>query len=263
MRLMLCLLACVPGLAFAQVRGDGPAAQRGADGWSVGVAVAASDSPYVGEGTRVQPFPTFAYEGERLFLRGISGGVHLVDTGAFQLDLLASARLDGFDIDDLDAAGLAANGLDARLLDDRDHGLDVGVGAAWGGEWGRLRVHALADVTGASGGRELGVEYTYAMRAGAWTLLPSAGLSWMSGDLSDYYYGTLDDEEARRVPRYRPGAVWVPRVGVTGLRGFGERWGGIVGLQYEHLPDALADSPLLERGASGVPSVFAGLSYRF
>ena len=54
MKLTLAVLAPVlfllPGLAFAQ---DRPDADRG--GWSVGGAVIAADSPYVGEGTRVLP----------------------------------------------------------------------------------------------------------------------------------------------------------------------------------------------------------------
>lgn len=263
MKRTLLLLALLPGLAIAQSRDErtGPPAQP--PGWSLGVAIAASDSPYVGEGARVLPFPTFSYEGERLFLRGIAGGIHLVDTGAFQLDGLVSARLDGFDISDLSASGLAGNGLDARLLDDRDHGLDAGIGASWSGSFGRVRVHALADVTDTSGGHELGVEYTYMLRSGAWTLLPSAGVRWMSEDLTRYYFGTLDPEVARGVTRYVPGAAIVPSVSVAATRPLGERWSFIGGLTYRVLPDELTDSPLLERDARGVPSLFAGVSYRF
>ncbi|WP_101927208.1 MULTISPECIES: MipA/OmpV family protein [Luteimonas] len=259
----LLALALAPGLLLAQTRDDTTTSPRAPQGWSLGIAVAAADSPYVGEGTRVLPFPMFAYEGERVFLRGISGGVHLLDTGAFQLDALVSARLDGFDIDDLDAGGLAANGLDARLLDDRDHGLDVGVGAAWSGSFGRVRVRALADVTDASGGQEVGVEYAYPVPAGAWMLVPSVGVEWMSDDLANYYFGTLDSEVARGVPRYDPGAAVVPSVGIAVTRPLGERWTFLGGLDYKFLPDELADSPLLERGADGIPAVFGGVSYRF
>lgn len=259
----LVLLAAMPTLAAAQQPEDAAAPPPPSAGWSLGVAVAASDSPYVGEGTRVLPFPMFAYEGERVFLRGISGGVHLVDTGTFQLDGLVSARLDGFDIDDLSASGLAANGLDAALLDDRDHGLDAGIGAAWTGRFGRVRVHALADVTNTNGGHEFGVEYTAMLRRGAWTILPSAGVRWLSEDLTNYYFGTLDSEVARGVTRYTPGSAVVPSISVVATRPLGERWSFIGGFTYRVLPDELADSPLLERDVDGVPSVFGGVSYRF
>lgn len=260
MKSALALLALVPGLVCAQAR-DGAGATPA--GWSLGIAVAASDSPYVGEGARVLPVPTFGYEGERLFLRGVAGGVHLVSSGGFQLDALVSARLDGFDINDLSVSGLATNGLDARLLDDRDHGLDAGIGAAWSGGFGRVRLHALADVTDTSGGHELGAEYTYMIRSGMWTLLPSIGVRWMSKDLSNYYFGTLDAEVARGVSRYTPGSAVVPSAGVTATRPVGERWTVVGGLSYRFLPGTLADSPLLEHDANGVPSLFAGASYRF
>ena len=261
MKTALALLVLAPGLTLAQGRGD--AGDAPPLGWSVGAAVAASDSPYVGEGARLQPFPTVIYEGERVFFRGITGGVHLLDTGAFQVDALVAARLDGFDIDDLGAAGLAANGLDAGLLDDRDHALEVGAGLAWSGDWGRLRLQALTDVTAASGGQEVGLEYTRTLRRGAWMLVPSVGVRWMSGDLTRYYFGTLESEVARGVPRYVPGAAVVPSVGVAALRPLGARWSVIGGLSYRLLPDALTDSPLLERDARGIPSLFGGLSYRF
>lgn len=261
MKTALALLVLAPGLALAQAPDESDfASQRG---WTVGAAVAASDSSYIGEGARLQPFPTVIYQGERVFFRGTSGGVHLVNTGTVQVDAVVSARLDGFDIDDLSASGLAANGLDARLLDDRRHGLDVGAGLAWSGDWGRLRLQALTDVTGASGGQELGLEYTLMLKTGAWTFLPNAGVRWMSGDLTRYYFGTLESEVARGVPRYTPGSAVVPSVGVAALRPLGARWSFVGGLSYHLLPDALTDSPLLERGTNGVPSVFGGLSYRF
>ncbi len=263
MKSALALLALVPGLALAQTHDERPGPPAQPPGWSLGIAIAAADSPYVGEGARVLPFPIFGYEGERLFLRGISGGVHLVDTGAFQLDGLVSARLDGFDIDDLSASGLADNGLDARLLDDRDHGLDAGIGASWTGSFGRVRVEALADVTDTSGGHEVGVEYTFMLRSGAWTILPSAAVRWLSEDLTNYYFGTLDSEVARGVPRYTPGAAVVPSVSVVATRPLGERWSFMGGFTYRVLPDELSDSPLLERDTDGVPSVFGGVSYRF
>ncbi|KPN17135.1 hypothetical protein AO715_03375 [Xanthomonas sp. Mitacek01] len=261
MKAALVLLALAPTAVLAQSNASAENAPH--RGWSVGVAVAASDSPYVGEGARVLPFPILAYEGDRVFFRGISGGVHLFDTGAFQIDALVSARLDGFDIDDLSASGLAANGLDAARLDDRDHGLDVGAGVAWSGTWGRVRLQALTDVSDASGGHEFGADYTYMLRSGAWLWMPSVGVRWMSDDLTSYYFGTLDAEVARGVTRYTPGAAVVPSLGITAARPLGERWNFIGGATWRALPAELADSPLLERGANGIPSIFGGVSYRF
>ena len=251
-------LVFVPCLALAQ---DRPGAERG--GWSLGAVVIAADSPYVGEGTRVLPVPAFGYEGERFSLRGLTGVFHLVNTGTFQVDALASARLDGFDIDDLSASGLAANGVDASLLSDRDHGLDAGIGLAWAGAYGRVRVQAVTDISDAGGGQEVAVNYVYPVQAGAWTWLPGVGVSWMSSDLSGYYFGTLDREVARGVTAYDPGDAVVPDAGVMVTRRVSERWRLHAGARYRFLPSELGDSPLLERGAAGVLSVNVGMAYRF
>src|ERR1700742_3487559 len=71
------------------------------DRWALGLGAAAIDSPYAGEGERIRAFPLITYEGERVFLRGISGGVHLLQSGGFSIDAILAGRLDGFDIDDL------------------------------------------------------------------------------------------------------------------------------------------------------------------
>ncbi len=49
----------------------------------------------------------------------------------------------------------ADDGVDAALLEDRDHGLDAGVGVSWSGAFGRLRLEAVADVTDAAADRKL------------------------------------------------------------------------------------------------------------
>ncbi len=101
----------------------------------------------------------------------------------------------------------------------------------------------------------------YPVRAGAWTVLPGVGVSWMSADLARYHFGTLDREEARGVTPYRPGTAVVPDVGVFATRRMGERWSLQGGLQYRFLPDELSDSPLLND--DGVAVVVLGMSYRF
>src|SRR5687768_11477680 len=116
-------LVAVPLLlpSFAQAQ------KQDEDRWTLGAGLSVTDSPYVGEGTRARPFPLITYDGERLFWRGLSGGVHAVKTESFTFDVILSGRFDGFDIEDLSRSGLAANGLDASLLEDRDDALDLGL----------------------------------------------------------------------------------------------------------------------------------------
>lgn len=250
----------VPAGAVPAQEPSAPAPSQERSPWGIGVAAVVSDSPYAGEGTRVIPVPLLSYEGERAYFRGITGGWRLVDTPAFELALLARARLDGFDVDDLDRAQLARNGVDATLLEGRDRGLDLGLGAEWTGAGGALQLELLADATDRSGGQEVSLQYGYPIRLARGLLTPIAGMTWQSDNLVDYYYGTLPREVLRGVPDYRPGAATTPHVGVSFLRPLGNAWSLVGSLRYSRLPDAITRSPLLDPGTDGSASLFIGIS---
>lgn len=265
-RLPILLFLALPcSTAFAQNTTDAAdqALQDANRRWTLGVAASAIDSPYAGEGTRFRPLPLVRFQGERFFLRGGDAGVHLFKRDAFNVDAFVSGRFDGFDIDDLGRTELAANGVDAALLEDRDDGLDAGLAAGWLGRAGRIRLRAVADVSGTSDGLEASLDYGYPIRWGRTTIEPIVGARWMSSDLADYYYGTLDAEVARGVPLYRPGAAVVPRLGLSFARALTPRWTLVGRLEYEILPDEITDSPLLEPDTDGTASLMIGIGRSF
>ncbi len=265
---LVCLACVMPlGHAHAQAEEVEPALADNydllePDGLSLGVAVMSSKGILLGEGHRTLLVPVLGYEGERLFFRGISGGVHLFKRNGLELDLLLAARLDGWDADDLDATRLAARGIDRGLLVDRDRGVDMGLGVSWKGSAGRAWLDAKTDVTDASGGHEIELGYAFAVPAGKGLLAPSVTVSYWSSKLSDYYYGVLPQEEAAGVPRYQPGDAVVPGVSVAYLRALPGRWRLFGVLEYQWLPGGINDSPLVE-GTRGVPSLFVGFSRSF
>jgi len=231
--------------------------------WTLGVGVIAIDSPYAGEDSRLRPVPLLGYEGDRFFVRGTAAGVHLVQSGGFTLDAIASARLDGFDIDDLGRAELRANGLHSALLDDRDDGLDAGFRATIGGGWGALALEAVHDVSDASDGYEVALDYRYTWLLGRSALTANVGSSLLSDDLAGYYYGTLDEEIARGVTAYAPGSALVHRIGVTWMHPLGATWHLVASAEASHLPDELRDSPLLDPDSDRSGRLFLGVSRRF
>ena len=231
--------------------------------WSLGVGAALSDSEYAGEGTRVTPFPLVTYAGERFYWRGIGGGARLLRRGAWSFDATLSARVDGIDRDDFGVAELAGRGIDRALLEDRDHGLDLGLAAGWRGAAGQVDIGVKGDVTGASKGVETTLRYGYPLQWGGASITPNISVSHLSNKLANYYYGTLAQEAARGVVDYRPGSATVARVGVDVVRPFAGRWALIGNVSYKRLPGKLADSPLLERDADGVVSGFIGLARGF
>lgn len=256
--LNMLVAASFPAAALAQ--GADPPASR----WAFGLGAAAIESPYAGEGDRIRAFPLISYEGERVFFRGISAGVHLLDSGGFRLDAVLSARLDGFDIDDLGRTELLANGLDPNLLSDRDDGLDAGVRASYRAGFGMISLEGTHDVTSASEGYEFELDYRYTWQVGQTALTALTGATWMSADTAGYYYGTLDEEVARGVAAYAPGSAVIPRVGVQLAHSLGDsRWQVLGAIDYQFLPDELQDSPLLEPDSEGMARVMIGLSRRF
>ena len=239
------------------------AAQAGDSGLrSIGLGVSAAQSVYAGEGSSVSALPLLHYEGERFFVRGLTGGIHLYEGEGFGLDAIVAGRFDGIDADDFGRAELADNGIDRDLLDDRDNGVDLGLRATWKGAAGELRATARGDVSGTSDGYELALEYGYPLRLADATLTPSLSVSYLSDKLADYYYGTLGDEEARGVARYRPGSAVVPGVALGLAQPLGERWLLNAEASYRRLPGRIGDSPLSE-GDSGVAGVRVGLSWVF
>lgn len=266
------VLACIanPLLAQDMETGSAPTEEAVAqnfellepDGVSVGLGVVASKGMRVGEDDLALPIPVVGYEGERLFVRGITGGVHLFQRHGVTLDLQASIRFDSWDANDLDAARLAARGIDRSLLVDRDRGLDVGLGLSWRGSAGRLSLETRSDVTGASNGHEVELGYLFAVPAGEGLLVPGVGVSYWSSRLTQYYFGTLPHEEAAGVPAYRPGDGVVPNVSVTYLRRLPQRWRMFGMFEYQWLPGNVVDSPLME-GDRGMPSFFIGVTRTF
>jgi MipA family protein len=233
------------------------------DSWSLGIGAALIDSPYAGEGSRVRPFPLVSYEGERVFLSGISGGVHLYDSDRFTFDAILAARLYGFDISDLGRAELQANGVAPDLLSDRDDGLDAGVRATYRAGFGAIALEGLHDISDASDGYEISLDYRYTWQLGQTAVSANAGASWMSSDLAGYYFGILDEEVARGVAAFSPGSVVIPRIGMSLVRQLGSKWQLLGSVEYEFLPSELDESPLLEPDSEGTGRLVLGLSRRF
>lgn len=259
------LLLLLPFSAFAQVveRTDRQAHDRLPSRWSAGLAVVHRDSEYAGEGTRTRFYPNIAYDGDRFYLRGAALGYRAYTDDRVELRTFIAGRLDGIDADDFGAAELARRGVDRRLLADRDDSVDIGIGATWKGAAGKLDLDVRADVAGASNGYAVALDYSHPLALGRTTLVPSVGAVRLSAGMADYYYGTLDEEIARGVVAYRPGAATVPRASLSLIQPFARRWALLANLEYRALPDALRDSPLVEAGKDRSASLFIGVSRGF
>lgn len=263
------LLCAMPYAAMAQTADpdkaipDKGAPEQGPPRWSLGLAAVVNDSPYAGEGTRVLPFPLIGFRGEKFYFRGLSAGWSFVKNDSFELSAVAKFQPGGFKVKDLGRSELAANGIDYRLLEDRDNGLDLGLSAKWTGAAGELEAEILADAVDESGGQEMSLQYGYPFAIGKGRLTPNVGVTWLSRDMANYFYGTLDEEVARGVVDYKPGSVVIPQVGASYFRPIGKKWSLLGFVKYDLLPDEISDSPLIDPDTDGSASVFIGFSRGF
>lgn len=260
---LFAVLAVASTGAMAQASEDSETEDGPAQRWGLGVGAILQNSPYAGEGLRVQPVPLISYDGERFFFRGITAGWQFVENETFELAAIAQLRFDGFEIKELGRRELAQNGLDSRLLEDRDDSLDAGISASWSGSAGELELELLSDVTGKSKGQEFSLQYGYTLDLGPTQITPNIGVTYLSKDMANYYYGTLNSEVARGVIDYKPDAATIPYVGVNFMRSFGNNWTFLAMLEYSVLPNKIKDSPLLERNANGAGELIIGVQRAF
>lgn len=258
---VLLSVAAFPSLA--QVTTEEDFSPPGPPRWSVGAAAIIQDNGYAGEGTRVQPIPLVTFEGERFYFRGITAGWRAFAGESLELDVIGKFRFDGFTVDDLGRKELAANGVDIALLEDRDLAIDLGLAMKWSGGFGEIEMELLADATDTSGGQEVSLQYGYPFQVGKGRLTPNIGASWRSKDNANYYFGTLDEEVARGVVDYKPGAVTIGHVGVDYFRPIGEKWAMLAFAKYSVLPDEIKDSPLIEADTDRNAQLFVGFSRGF
>ena len=223
-----------------------------ASGWRLGGIALVHNGGYVGDAHRTLVVPAVGYEGEHVFFRGLQLGWHAWRQQGLQLDIVAQARLDGFDAKDILIAG----------LQDRRASIDLGAVLTLSGDAGKLEFSALTDALDRSGGQELALNYGYPLTAGRMRITPNGGVRWWSGTMADYYYGIRPFEVARGAPAaYAVSSALVPEVGVNVTAPLGRRWGMFGLLRHQRLPGAIANSPLVSK--SSASTLLVGVSYAF
>jgi MipA family protein len=238
-------------LAFAAPAAPALAQSEPPPTWTIGAIALDRDSPYrdIDEGAFVVPL--VRYEGERFFFRGTRGSFRLAKSETYEFTVFGQARLDGYD--PKDSAFLA--GMDKRRIS-----LDLGLASTWTSrKIGQFELSVAADALDRSGGVEATASWNGLLRAGRWTFIPGASVSWKNADLADYYYGVRTGEALPGRPAYSPGAAVVPEVSMLATHPLGERWTLFARASHTWLPSEITDSPIVE--SDGSTGLFLGIGY--
>lgn len=239
--------------------------------WNIGLSLGLGQRSNPVDGNSDIPLvviPQVSYYGKRFFLENLELGFTLHESDANTLSLIAAPGYDRvfFYRNDLQnyfvsggAFGLVSApqyNVDNRELSESEYPMRARrttylVGPEWTFNYGRLigQVDALYEVTGRHQGYEVRAALAAPLVQSEDSLTLSAGLTWKSAEVVRYYYGI------ERL--YQPGSALNPFVKLAYSKPLSPRWAFNAFAHYEHLGDAIADSPIVS--GHGVTTVFAGV----
>jgi len=248
------LLALIAGFGLSGAASAQSADER-APGWSLGVGAAWAPSPYRNYDNKALPLPVVSYEGKSFYFRGTSAGYKLFSTRTDELSILVSPFANRFRHQDTDDARL-------RQLSNRDISGMAGVAWRHTAEWGVISTSAQKEFTGHGGGTLLDAGYSYPLRKGAVTFIPTVGVARSNSALNDYYYGVSGREALRSgLSAYHADSGTAPYVNLMAIYRLSPSWVASGGMRYTILPDAVTDSPMVS--ADHTRSFFVSLSHVF
>jgi outer membrane protein len=219
----------------------------------------------LGAGTRTNPVannsdiplvlvPQISYYGKRVFLENLEVGFTLHEGRSQTFNVIATPGYDRvfFHRNDpqnifIPFGTLGPTTVQLRVADRHTTYL---AGLEWMVYAGKFvgQVDALYEVTGRHQGAELRAALARGFTVGRGEFSASTGLTWKSAEVVDYYYGV----EGAYFPDAAVNPFFKLEYGVP----LSDRWRFRAFAHYEHLDDAIADSPLISDDS--VVTAFAG-----
>ncbi len=260
--LFLFLLVPDPVLAESPARNDGatdPASRAARSslfaGFNAGIGGSGTTNEYRGMSSDGTFLPLIGYEGEHLYLRGVSGGLHLLRNDWFEFNVQLSYLPQHFYAGNSDSWAM-------RRLDDRYSSMLAGLNARLLSPYGILTVTGSMDVLGYSNGVILDGNYSYPLQFGRLNVIPTVGVQWTDANYNDYYYG-IDYGESRKsgLSEYEPSSSVAPYGQLTARFGFTENWSAFASFRALFLDKEVTNSPMVEK--SEKYTLGLGLMYGF
>jgi MipA family protein len=220
--------------------------------WNVSLALGAGvrSNPLVhGQDLPLVVVPQISYYGKRFYIDNLDVGFTAVDGETNTLSLIATPGYDRIffyrsDLQNifvnLEGASGPAGGSSPPPVPFPSH---PEITYLAGPEW-TFNVHAiigqfdvLREVTGHNHGEEIRTAIEFPVRRSTGVFSTTIGLTWQSAAIVNYYYG------APRI--YESGSALRPFLKLGYTRPLGPKWRFEGIAQYEHLANAIADSPIV------------------
>ena len=153
-------------------------------------------------------YKDFFLEISPLVGRPLTVGYSLQRTKHFVVNIIAESLFEGFD-QSSQQRGQQLNGINKRSTS-----LDGGIEVYYSHKYGESRFRALGDISQTHGGYILAFDYAYPIFRNRWTIWPAYGISWLSEDVTDYYFGIKANEATINRPIYKPHSSFTHKLNV-------------------------------------------------
>ena len=167
---------------------------------ALGGGIRGGQSPYFAfdndDQRRLDLIPLYLYNGQHVFFRGVSGGVHLYNSNDLELSVLGRYRFQHLD---------PGRNEFYQGIEERKQSLDAGFQTRLSKDWGTVRLSWVTDTLDRHKGQEVQLSYRYHFDAGPWIFSPFISWSWQDENLTNYYFGVSPEEARPDLPEYTPG----------------------------------------------------------
>jgi MipA family protein len=232
-------------------------------------------SAALGAGVRTNPLlhgqdlplvivPQVSYYGERFFLDNLDLGYTLLDDKVSTVSLVASPGYDRVffyraDLQNIFVGGFGSGASidgpgEAQRIPPRSRHVTYLAGPEWTFKYHGIsgQLDVLQEVTGERGEEiRAAIGVPTVLKKG--TLTANAGFTWKSAAIVNYFYGAPGI--------YQGGAAFDPFLKVRYTLPLSSKWRFNAFAQYEHLSNAIADSPIIAERY--VATIFIGAVYAY
>lgn len=236
MRRLFRILAC---LILAASAVPGVSAAAGGD-VTLGLGASVMTSEYKKTDATFPPLPLIRYEGERFYLRDLTGGLILYKTDMHEFSITL-----GYMEQHYRADGSRSRAM--RQLNDRDSTFMGGVSYRLTTRYGVAAASFKGDILGKSDGLIGDLSYAYPFYLDRLILSPALGLMWTSAAFNDYYYGVSGKESRRSgLKKYDAGDGVSPYLGLHAILPLAESWSVFATARAMALCGDITDSPMVD-----------------
>jgi len=219
----------------------------------LGLAMGTSQSIYKGVDDQSAAIPLLSLRYERFYLDGFEAGYLLAEDDDYSLSIaIAGDSLDGERTDgDSQLAGMG----------DVDSGINLKLAGETLTPFGLLSASIAQDISNEHEGTEVSFGWGMPVELSGVEVIPSVYASWMSGDLTNHYFGVSANKATVNRSAYTADDAWRYGVEVMAHYPLTPEWNLMGGVGIEWYSDEITDSSIVDEESS--IGGFIGVNYRF